>query len=129
MPLGYSLLKTVHISLAMVSISGLLARWWWVRTKSPFASHVLTRSLPHLIDTLFLASGIWLMTIIHQYPFTNSWLTAKILGLVAYIIAGSKALKHAKTDRGKAVALAIALLLFIWIATVARTKTWTGFFS
>lgn len=126
---AYTTLKFLHLSLALVSISGFVLRWAWMKSGSALLQHRLTRIVPHVVDTLFLASGIWLTLIIHQYPLVHAWLTAKTIGLLAYIVLGSLALKRARTPAGRTVALLAALLVFAWIATVARSKSAAGFLA
>ena len=125
----YSQFKIVHMGLALASVCGFVLRWIWLNSDSALFEQKLTRILPHIIDTLFLASGIWLAVIIRQYPFAHGWLTAKIFGLLAYIILGSLALKKANSQLVRTLAFGTALLSFAWIASVARSKTATGFFS
>jgi uncharacterized membrane protein SirB2 len=125
----YVLLKNVHIVLALVSIAGFVLRWTWVMTGSNKASHRVTRTLPHVIDTLFLASGIALIMTINQYPFQVPWLTAKIIGLLVYIVLGSIALKRARTSTGRGLAFAAALITFAWIVSMARFKSPWGFWQ
>ena len=115
--------------LAVFSISGFILRWIWMMYESTLSSHPLTRILPHVIDTLFLASAVWLSVTIRQYPFTDAWLTAKIFGLVVYIVLGSFALRRAITVQGKIMAFSGALLVYAWIVSVARMKTVWGFLS
>ena len=67
------------------------------------------RILPHAIDTILLASAIGLTILLEQYPFVHAWLTAKVLALVAYIVSGSLALKHARTVVSRNVASIVAL--------------------
>jgi uncharacterized membrane protein SirB2 len=81
-----------------------------------------TRVVPHVIDTLFLATGIWLAVRLGQYPFVQPWLTAKVLALVAYIILGSIALKRGPTKAIRAAAFVAALAVFAYIVGVARTR-------
>jgi uncharacterized membrane protein SirB2 len=125
----YVLLKNVHIVLALVSIAGFVLRWIWVMTGSGKASHRITRTLPHVIDTLFLASGIALIMTINQYPFQVPWLTAKIIGLLVYIVLGSIALKRARTRTGRGLAFAAALTTFAWVVSMARFKSPWGFWQ
>jgi len=122
----YPLLKNLHVALAIVSIGGFALRWWWMKAGSALYRHRLTRVLPHVVDTLFLASGIWLAVTIRQYPFVHGWLTAKILGLVAYIVLASLALKRARTARGRNIAFVAALAVVAWIVAVARGKAVPG---
>ena len=97
--------------------------------QSALATHPWTRVLPHLIDTLFLASGIWLALIIQQYPFVDAWLTAKIFGLLSYIALASLALKRARSRALSTGFFIAALLSFGWIVSVARLKSALGFFG
>ena len=125
--MDYFGLKSLHIIMAVTSISSFVIRWAWMKSGSSYSQHKLTLTLPHLIDTLFLASGIWLAWTIQQFPFVHGWLTAKILGLLAYIILGSFALKHAKSSRGRNLAFVAAMVVLVWIITVARSKSAWGF--
>ena len=78
--------------------------------------------LPHIIDTFLLASGITLAVLIHQYPFVNTWLTAKFFGLILYIILGSIALKQGKTKTIRIIAWSSALIVFAYIVKVALSR-------
>ena len=78
--------------------------------------------MPHAIDTVFLATGIWLAIRIGQYPFMQAWLTAKVLALVAYIVIGSIALKRGPTRAIRAAAFVAALAVFAYIVGVASAR-------
>lgn len=127
--MSYILIKNLHIGLAVLSIGGFMLRFAWKQTRSALFQHKLTRILPHVVDTLFLTAGICLSVFITQYPFHAAWLTAKVLGLLAYIMLGSLALKRAGTRASQYLAFAGALLCFTWIASVARSKNAWGFFA
>ena len=90
--MDYVLLKQVHISLAIISIAGFVLRWGGSMRGSTLAHHRLTRIAPHVVDTLFLTSALLLAYTIGQYPFTSGWLTAKVIGLLAYILLGATAM-------------------------------------
>jgi uncharacterized membrane protein SirB2 len=81
------------------------------------------RITPHVVDTALLASAIALAVMIRQYPLVNSWLTAKTLGLVAYIGLGTIALKRGRTRGLRIAAFCGALLVFAYIIAVAITKS------
>ena len=115
------------MSLALISISGFVLRWFWSNSNRRKFEHRLTRVLPHVIDTLFLATGIWLAIILSQYPLSHGWLTAKVFGLIAYVIAGSMAMKDKNEQLVRTIAFIAALVIFAWIVSVARTKTAWGF--
>jgi uncharacterized membrane protein SirB2 len=87
------------------------------------------RIAPHVVDTLLLASALWLAALIGQYPFVQGWLTAKVLGLVAYIALGTVALKRARSKPVRAAAFALALLAAAYIVSVALTRDPLGFLA
>ncbi len=82
----------------------------------------LVRILPHIIDTVLLASAIALLFKIQQYPLSHPWLTAKVVALVAYIILGTYALKRGGTKKVRIRALIGAYAVFFYIAAVALTR-------
>ncbi|WP_409525796.1 SirB2 family protein [Nitrincola sp. MINF-07-Sa-05] len=119
MALLYSSLKHLHLFMVALSVSGFMLRGYWMLCSNPLLQHRLTRTLPHLIDTLLLASAIGMMIIIQQYPFTTPWLTAKLIGLMFYILFGTLALKRAPTRRSRIFFFCLALLAFFYIAGAA----------
>lgn len=127
--MNYLLLKQVHVGFALLSISGFILRWWWVMMNSRWSHHRLTKTAPHVIDTLFLASGLMLAFTIGQYPFLSGWLTAKLAGLLAYILLGMAAMSGKISTTGKVTAFLAALSSYAWILSVALLKSPWGFFS
>ncbi|HMY91216.1 MAG TPA: SirB2 family protein, partial [Nitrosomonas sp.] len=83
--------------------------------------------LPHVNDTVLLLSAIMLAITIQQNPLENSWLTAKVIGLLTYILLGMVALRFGKTRRTKITAWIMALMVFGYIVLVALTKNPTIF--
>ena len=63
---------------------------------------------------------------IHQYPFVHHWLTAKLLALVIYIVAGTLALKRAKTKSMRIFFGLISFAAIGYILSVAFTRTPTS---
>ena len=90
--------------------------------ESPLLAHRAVKIVPHVVDTVLLASAIALAVMIGQYPFTASWLTAKLIGLIFYIALGTLALRRAPTRRGRVTAWIVAQLVFFYIVAVAVTK-------
>ncbi|MBS0393695.1 MAG: SirB2 family protein, partial [Proteobacteria bacterium] len=86
---------------------------------SPQLERPFFRVAPHLIDTILLASAVLLAVIVRQYPFVNAWLTAKVVGLVAYVVLGSLAIRRGRTPRVRALAFAGALLSVAYIVGTA----------
>jgi uncharacterized membrane protein SirB2 len=64
-----------------------------------------------------------------QYPFALDWLTAKLGGLLVYIVCGAMALKRGRTKGQRAVYLVVAVLAFAYIVSVALTRNPAGFLS
>lgn len=85
------------------------------------ANHKALRIGSYLIDSTLLIAAILLTIIVHQYPFVDGWLTAKLLLLLLYIAAGSAALKYARTRAGRVAAYVAALSIFAFIVGVAVT--------
>ena len=105
----YTLLKHLHMTLAIVSISGFALRGALMLVESNYLNRPLLKRAPHVIDTLLLASGVYLAWVSQTYPFVNSsWLSAKMMALVAYIGFGLLALTYGRSKTGRAVAFAIA---------------------
>ena len=125
----YPQIKWVHI--AAICASGLLfalrggatlagARWpMW----APL------RYLTYTIDTVLLTAALMLVTILHQYPFVNGWLTAKVLLLVLYVLLGTWALRRGRTQAIRAVCYVAALLVFLFIVSIARAHNPLGLFA
>ena len=89
-------------------------------TSSPLLHTRFARVVPHVVDTVLLASAIGLVVMLRQYPFMQPWLTAKVLGLLVYIGLGTIALKRGRTRPIRIAALASAIVVFVWIVATAR---------
>lgn len=125
----YFALKSLHVACAVLSIAGFLFRCVLMLRDSPWLQSRWARVLPHVNDSLLLAAGIALMVIPGQYPWTAPWLAAKLLGLVAYVVLGSLALKRARTRRVRVASGLAALLVVGWMVSVALTKNPAGFLA
>jgi len=120
--LEYPTLKTIHVACVALSISGFALRGTLMLANSGLIWNRTVRTIPHLVDTVLLASGIWLASLIHLYPGTSAWLTAKLLALLLYIGLGFVALRRGRTKRIRVTALVGALLCFAYMALVALGK-------
>ncbi len=123
----YYVIKNLHVTCVVLSATGFLLRGLWMMTGSPLLQHRLTRVLPHLVDSLLLLSAIALAVMIQQYPFSAGWVTAKVFGLLAYILLGTVALKRGRTLGMRTTAFVGALLVYAWIVSIALTKNPAGF--
>jgi uncharacterized membrane protein SirB2 len=116
-------MKTLHLTLALLTICGFLLRGVWMLRGSKLSQHPLPRIAPHIIDTLFLATGIALVLQLNLVVLQNSWLIAKFAGLLLYIALGAIALRHGKTMRIRTLAFAAAVLVFAYIAGAGANKS------
>lgn len=118
----YMMAKHLHLTAVGLSILLFILRFVW----SQFAPAILQKKwlkiVPHIVDTVLLASAIWLCIILSQYPFVQSWLTFKVFGVIAYILLGLVALKWAKSTIGRWAAFIGALVVLMATAMVAVTK-------
>ncbi|MFZ6767923.1 SirB2 family protein [Undibacterium sp. Di26W] len=119
---SYLAIKHLHMTCAALSGSLFLLRGIWMWRSSSMLARRWVRILPHVIDTVLLASALTLAIWSGQYPFRQDWLTAKLLALILYIVLGTVALKRGKTPAIRAVALVAALLVFAYIVSVALTR-------
>ncbi|MBS1222121.1 MAG: Invasion expression up-regulator, SirB [Proteobacteria bacterium] len=126
---GYLALKHLHLTAVILSFALFALRGLWMLADSPYLQRRWVRIVPHLIDTVLLASAIGLTLILQQYPFVDGWLTAKVLALMVYIILGSIALKRGPTRPIRAAAWVAALATFGYIASVALTRSPLGFLN
>jgi len=118
----YGVVKSVHIACVALSGAGFVLRGAWMMRGSPMLARRWVRVLPHVVDTALLASAVALTLNTGQYPLAQDWLTAKLLGLLAYIVLGTLALKRGRTMGIRISAFCGALLAFAYIVAVAITK-------
>jgi uncharacterized membrane protein SirB2 len=116
------LLKHLHVTCVVLSISGFLMRGVWMMQESPWLQKKWVRVAPHIIDTILLGSAILLSIQIQQYPLVHNWLTAKVLALLAYIVIGAIGLKYGSTKKIRVSAWLVAIAIFVYIVLVALTR-------
>ena len=114
-------LKLTHVVSVVLSGAGFVGRGALMLRGSPLLQARFVRTAPHVVDTVLLASAVWLAWLMRLSPFADGWIAAKILGLLAYIVLGTIALKRGRTPRVRAAAFAAALAVFAYIVTVALT--------
>ncbi|MGZ3236697.1 MAG: SirB2 family protein [Burkholderiaceae bacterium] len=120
--MDYLLLKYFHITCAALSGSFFLLRGIWMLQESAMLQQRWVKVVPHIVDSLLLSSALAMVFWSAQYPFVQNWLTAKIIGLIVYIVLGTIALKRGKTKSVRTGAFIAALAVFAYIVSVAVTK-------
>lgn len=119
----YSTLKTIHVGFAILTISGFMLRGFWMLTRDSKLDHVIVRVLPHVVDTAFLITGIWLVMLLRLKFMNQGWLLAKLAALVLYIVLGVIALRRGPTMKIRAAAFIAACACFAYIVGAALNKT------
>jgi uncharacterized membrane protein SirB2 len=122
----YSEIKAVHIAAVIASGLLFLLRGGAVQLGASWAMAAPLRYLSYTIDTVLLTAALMLATIIHQFPFVQGWLTAKVLLLVVYIVLGSFALKRGRTRAVRTSCWIAALLVYLFIFSIARAHNPLG---
>ena len=116
-------MKNLHMAFAILSITGFVLRGYWMMRSSVLNEHRLTKIAPHVIDTLFLVTGIAMVVNLQLAVLQNNWLLAKFAALIVYIVLGAIALRRGRTLKVRAIAFAGALLAFTYIVNTALTKS------
>lgn len=118
----YNALKHLHITCVVLSYAGFFVRGIWMMRDAPMLARRWVRILPHVNDTLLLASAIAMAVMSRQYPLVHPWLTAKVLALALYIALGLFALGRGGTRPVRIAAWIAAQAVFGYIVLVALTR-------
>lgn len=119
---AYLWIKYLHVACVILSLSGFAARGALMLAGSPLLNARWVRIVPHVVDTVLLASAAWLAVMLQQYPFVHGWLTAKVLGLLAYIGFGMVALRRGRTKGMRTTFFVLALASAAYVVWVALTR-------
>lgn len=122
----YILIKYVHVISVTLSVGGFFLRGLWMMRDSPLLQRRWIRVLPHVNDTVLLLAALTLAWMSGQYPFVADWVTAKVFGVIVYIILGALALREAGSRRARIVCWLASLAVFGWIVSVALTRDPAG---
>ena len=122
----YPQIKAVHVAAVIASGVLFLLRGFAVQLGAKWAMAAPLRYLSYSIDTVLLTAALMLVTILHQYPFVQGWLTAKVLLLIVYVVLGSFALKRGRTRAVRTACWIAALLVYLFIVSIARAHSPLG---
>lgn len=114
----YIALKHLHMTAAGLSILFFIVRACWALTGSALLQRKAVKIVPHIVDSVLLLCGLALAGFLGAAA-AQPWLTAKLIAVVLYIVAGSYAIKYAKTVKARAVSAVIAILIFAYIVGAA----------
>ena len=109
----YLPLRSVHMTCAALSILAFVIRYVWMLRESTLLQQRAVKIVPHIVDTLLLLSAIGLVGII-GFGSNAAWLSAKIVGLIVYVVLGTLALKRGRTKGARAVFGLLAIIVLAW---------------
>ncbi|MCK4708157.1 MAG: SirB2 family protein [Gammaproteobacteria bacterium] len=119
----YLLIKTIHISTVIISITLFLSRAYWLISRSPLINNKVIKYLPHLNDTILLSSAIILLFLGNLYPGKeNPWLIAKFIAMLCYIFTGLYLFRMAKSIKSIVLTTLFAVLIYLYIVHTAIVK-------
>lgn len=118
----YGLIRSLHITSVTLSFTLFFLRGLWMIRRPALLQRSWVKTVPHVIDTVLLASGILLAFTLSQYPGVHGWLTAKVTALLLYIGLGSVALRRGRTRGIRFAAWIAALAVFGYIVAVAVSR-------
>ena len=107
--------KPLHVACALVSVTFFVVRAIWMLQGAALLNATWVRVAPHVVDTVLFLSGLYLATL-WAWP---TWVTVKLVGVVAYIVLGSLALRRAPSARGRQISLVGALIAVSFVFMVA----------
>ena len=125
--MDYATIKVIHVGTVAVSYALFLLRGVWMIRGSALLQARWVKIVPHVVDTVLLASAIALAVAIREYPFVAGWLTAKVVALLLYIVLGTVALERGRSKRTRIAAWVAAQAVFLYIVMVAVTRNPWGF--
>jgi uncharacterized membrane protein SirB2 len=128
MTLEYDTIKQLHTGAAAVSIALFVVRGAWMLYSPELLQRRWVKTVPHVVDTVLLASALWLAWQIGADG-PRGWLAAKIVALLVYIALGTIALKRGRTRSLRIAAFVAAVATFGYIVSVALTKSPLGFLA
>lgn len=115
----YGPVKHAHVTLVVLSVVLFAARGVAVIVGARWPMHALPRWGSVAIDTLLLATGALLWTMLGLHPVRQAWLGVKLLLLLVYIVLGSIALRRARTTPLRIAAFIAALAVVASMAGIA----------
>ena len=110
--------KPLHVVCAVVSASFFVIRALWMLQSSPKLKFLWVRIAPHAIDTVLLASGVYLAMLWGW----ATWILVKLVAVVAYIVLGVFTLRgtNETVKRASLAGALVSVAIVFMIAMVGR---------
>ncbi len=123
--MNYLLLRYVHILCVAVSFSLFCVRGLWILKVYPPATERWVRLLPHLVDAALIASAVGMVVLspLVRWPL---WMQAKLALLAVFVALALAAFRSGAGRWVKGGLWVLAMLLFLYITTVAVLREPAG---
>lgn len=116
------IIKFVHIACVFLTFCSFSLRCYWVFTDSPVLQRKATKIIPHIIDTVLLASGVLIAVNLYEEFYRQPWLLNKFVAVIVYIILGSIVINYGKTKTVRKLTCIGAYGVFFYIIAIAIYK-------
>ncbi|MGH8414434.1 MAG: SirB2 family protein [Gammaproteobacteria bacterium] len=124
----YAEVKLAHILFAALSIGLFGLRGAFSLLAARPLGHRVWKVLPHVVDTLLLAMGVWLAVMLRLNPLHVTWLGVKLLCVIGYIVLGVLAFRLERPRWLRLGLFTAAILLFAFIVSIAIFQDPRGIF-
>ncbi len=121
-PWLYPALLHLHRACVTLSVALFFARGMGVTWQQAWPMQKFWRHLSVAIDVPLLLAGASLWVLLGYHPLEQTWLGAKLVLLVVYIVLGSFALKRGRTRAQRLVCFIAALAVVDSMAGMALTR-------
>lgn len=125
----YPDVKYTHILFAVLSIGLFVLRGGFAILASRPLTRRAWRILPHVVDTVLLALGVWLAVMLRIDPLHVTWLGVKLLCVLGYIVLGVLAFRLRRPRWLRIALFCTAVLLFAFIVSIALLHNPAGVFA
>ena len=123
---NYVLVKMLH-AILVLAVGGLfLWRAFLMLTRAPAQNGKVPTLLAHTFSLGVLATGLIMVAPFGSMP---AWVLTKLVFLFVFIALGVVAFKRARTRSLQLVMMALALVTYGFLVSVAVTKVPAGFFG
>ncbi len=116
----YPQIKSIHVSLVLMSVALFAVRAGFALAGMRWPRHAIVRWTAYTVDTMLVTSAAMLLTVLPGALFANGWLTVKMLLLLVYIVLGVMAMRERKGIAMRAICYVAALATIAFMYGIAR---------
>ena len=122
-------LKYLHIVCVAASFGLFFLRGLWVMQSYPEPQEKWVRVLPHVVDAVLVLSAVVMLATSPLSSWPGDWLTVKLLLVVVYAMLTLFLFRAARGLATKILAWLLALLVLLFITTIAVLHSPLGILS